>query len=87
MVIDVAVMFALGAAFSYAVADMAMRYGIQHTTPFVGSTIGRTFSVTTLGVLILLSGATFPAWARIIFGCSWPGCSIRGFSPFVSCSG
>lgn len=62
MVIDAAVMFALGAAFSYAVADMAMRYGVQHTTPFVGSTIGRTFSVTTLGVLVLLSGATFPAW-------------------------
>ena len=40
MIIDAAVMFALGAAFSYACADMAMRYGLLHTTPFVGSTIG-----------------------------------------------
>jgi uncharacterized membrane protein len=62
LVIDVAVLFALGAAFSYAVADMGMRYGLQHTTPFVGSAIGRTFSVTTLAALVLLSGATFPAW-------------------------
>ncbi len=60
MLIDAAMLFALGAAFSYACADMSLRYGLLHTTPFVGSTVGRTFSVLILATAVLISGATFP---------------------------
>ncbi len=60
MVIDTAVMYALGAAFAYACADMTARYGLQHTTPFIGSTIGRVCSVLFLGAIVLISGAAFP---------------------------
>lgn len=52
----------MGAAISYACADMAMRSGLQHTSPFVGSTIGRTVGVSTLFILILLSGSRFPSF-------------------------
>ncbi|MFP6890467.1 MAG: EamA family transporter, partial [Nitrospinota bacterium] len=62
MVIDAAALFALGAAVSYAFADMALRYGLQHTTPIIGSTIGRVFSVSTLAALIWITGAQFPPW-------------------------
>ncbi|MFP6870401.1 MAG: DMT family transporter [Nitrospinota bacterium] len=62
MVIDAAALFALGAAVSYAFADMAVRYGLQHTTPIIGSTIGRVFSVSTLAALIWITGAQFPPW-------------------------
>mgnify|MGYP001220890012 FL=1 len=60
MMIDVAVLLALGAAFSYACADMTARYGLLHTTPFVGSTIGRVCSVLFLGAIVLITGAIFP---------------------------
>ena len=54
MMIDAAVLLALGAAFSYACADMTARYGLLHTTPFVGSTIGRVCSVLFLGAIVLI---------------------------------
>jgi len=60
LIIDAALFFAIGAAFLYAVADIAMRSGLQHVHPFVGSTIGRIAGVVTLFTLILLSGIGFP---------------------------
>lgn len=60
MVLDAALLFAMGAALSYACADMAMRSALQHTNPFVGSTIGRCVGVVALSALIWLLGIRFP---------------------------
>ena len=60
MIIDAAVLFALGAALSFACADMGMRAGLQHTDPFVGSMMSRFVGIWTLLALIGLSGAHFP---------------------------
>jgi drug/metabolite transporter (DMT)-like permease len=60
LIFDAALLFAMGAAFSFACADMAMRSGLQHTNPFVGSTISRSAGVSALLILILLSGVRFP---------------------------
>ena len=62
LIFDAAVLFAMGAAFSFACADMGMRSGLQHTNPFVGSTIARSVGVLTLLALILLSGVRFPPY-------------------------
>jgi drug/metabolite transporter (DMT)-like permease len=59
---DAAFLFAMGAAFSFACADMGMRSGLQHTNPFVGSVISRFVGVLTLLTLIGLSGARFPPY-------------------------
>lgn len=50
----------MGAALSYACADMTMRTGLQHTDPFIGSTIGRFVGVSALALLIWVSGFRFP---------------------------
>ena len=63
-VLDAAFLFAMGAAFSYACADMGMRSGLQHTNPFVGATMSRLVGVVTFFALILLSGARFPAYGE-----------------------
>lgn len=60
MILDAALLFAFGAALSYAVADMGARYGVQHTSPFVGVTFSRIVSLTVLLLGILISGAKFP---------------------------
>lgn len=60
MIIDTALMFALGAAFSYAVADMGARYGVIHAHPFVGSTFSRIVSLTALMIFVFIMGAEFP---------------------------
>ncbi len=41
-----------------------MRSGLQHTNPFVGSTISRSVGVLTLLALILLSGVRFPPYGE-----------------------
>jgi drug/metabolite transporter (DMT)-like permease len=64
LIFDAAFLFAMGAAFSYACADMGMRAGLQHTDPFVGSMISRFVGVLTLLALILLSGARFPPYGE-----------------------
>lgn len=64
MIFDAAFLFAMGAAFSFACADMGMRSGLQHTNPFVGSTMSRFVGVLTLLTLILLSGVHFPAYGE-----------------------
>ncbi len=53
-------MFALAAALAYAFADMGARYGVQHTHPFIGSTISRVVSLSSLLALALIMGAKFP---------------------------
>jgi len=54
----------MGAAFSFACADMGMRWGLQHTNPFVGATMSRFVGVLTLLALILLSGVRFPPYGE-----------------------
>ncbi len=53
-------MFAFGAALAYAFADMGARYGVQHAHPFVGSTISRIVSLSSLCALLFMMGAKFP---------------------------
>ncbi|OGL60079.1 MAG: hypothetical protein A3J27_00445 [Candidatus Tectomicrobia bacterium RIFCSPLOWO2_12_FULL_69_37] len=60
MILDAALLFAFGAALSYAVADMAARYGVQHTSPFIAVTFSRVVSLTVLLLIALASGAKFP---------------------------
>jgi len=60
LIFDTAFLFAMGAAFSFACADMGMRSGLQHTDPFVGATISRLVGALTLLVVILFAGARFP---------------------------
>ena len=60
MIFDAAFLFAMGTALLNACADMGMRSGLQHTNPFVGSTISRCVSVLSLLALILLSDVQFP---------------------------
>ncbi len=64
MIFDAALLFAMGAAFSFACADMGMRAGLQHTNPFVGATISRFVGVLTLLALIVLSGVRFPPYGE-----------------------
>lgn len=54
----------MGAAFSFACADMGMRWGLQHTNPFVGATMSRFVGVLTLLALIVLSGVRFPPYGE-----------------------
>ena len=61
---DAAFLFAMGAAFSFACADMGMRSGLQHTNPFVGATMSRFVGVWALLALIWLSGARFPPYGE-----------------------
>jgi len=60
MVFDSAVLFALGAAISYAFADMAARYGLQNTHPLVGTTLLRVTSFVFLAAIALAAGVFFP---------------------------
>ncbi|MBI3127366.1 MAG: DMT family transporter [Candidatus Tectomicrobia bacterium] len=60
MIFDAALLFALGAALSYAVADMGARYSVQHTSPFIAVTFSRAVSLVVLGAIALASGAAVP---------------------------
>ncbi len=60
MTLDSAVIFSLGAAFSYALADMGARYGLQHTRAMIGATLSRSASLFFLAAIALLAGAEFP---------------------------
>ncbi|KPK55117.1 MAG: hypothetical protein AMJ63_00670 [Myxococcales bacterium SG8_38_1] len=64
LIFDAAFLFAMGAAFSFACADMGMRAGLLHTNPFVGATMSRFVGVLTLLALIVLSGAHFPPYGE-----------------------
>ena len=54
----------MGAALSFACADMGMRWGLQHTNPFVGATMSRLVGVLTLLAFIGLSGIGFPPYGE-----------------------
>ncbi len=60
MIFDDALTFALAAALAYAFADIGARYGVQHAHPFIGSTISRVVSLSSLSALALIMGAEFP---------------------------
>ena len=60
MILDTALLFALGAALSYAFADIIARFGLQRVNPLVGSMIALVSSLLFFGSLILLTGVKFP---------------------------
>jgi uncharacterized membrane protein len=60
LIFDAALLFAFGAALSYAIADMAARYGAQHTSPFIAVTFSRVVSLMVLLLIALASGAKVP---------------------------
>jgi drug/metabolite transporter (DMT)-like permease len=64
LILDTAFLFAMGAAFSFACADMGMRSGLQHTDPFVGATISRLVGALTLLGLVLIAGVRFPPYGE-----------------------
>ncbi|MCC7483656.1 MAG: DMT family transporter [Burkholderiales bacterium] len=64
LALDAAFLLAMGAAFSFACADMGMRSGLQHTNPFVGATITRSTGVVALLALVWMAGARFPSWGE-----------------------
>lgn len=78
MILDTALMFAFGAALAYAFADMAARYGVLHAHPFIGSSISRLVSVSSLFLIAIASNAQFPplgwhyVWVAAGGGCT-PG--------------
>ena len=64
LLVDSAFLFALATAFAWAFADFGMRYGVQHTNPFVGSMMWPFVAVLTLLALILLLGVQFPPFGE-----------------------
>jgi uncharacterized membrane protein len=67
LILDTAFLFAMGAAFSFACADMGMRSGLQHTDPFVGATISRLVGALTLLGLVLIAGVRFPPIGAVLW--------------------
>lgn len=64
LLLDAAFFFAIGAAFAFAFADFGMRYGLQHTDPFVGSMMWPFAAVTTLLAVIVVLGVRFPPFGE-----------------------
>ncbi|MCC7485937.1 MAG: DMT family transporter [Burkholderiales bacterium] len=64
LILDTAFFFAMGAALSYAVADIGLRFGMLHTNPFVGATITPFFGILTLAALMAATGARFPPFGE-----------------------
>ena len=64
LLVDAAFLFAIGTAFAFAFADFGMRYGLQHTNPFVGSMMWPFAAVMTVLALILLLGVGFPPFGE-----------------------
>ena len=62
MLIDVALMFALGASLAYAFADVTARFGLHRADPVVGAMMALTASVVLFTLAIAASGAEFPAF-------------------------
>ncbi len=60
MIFDAAFFFTVGAAFAFSFADMALRSGLDHASPFVGAMIMQFMAVSTLIALILVTDAAFP---------------------------
>ena len=60
MLIDVALLFALGTSLAYAFADVTARFGLQRADPAVGAMMALASSVTMFTVVIPAAGAEFP---------------------------
>ncbi len=60
LIVDLAFLFALSASFSYALCDMAIRSGLQHTNAFIGSTIVLSSTLFILIGFIIFSQSSFP---------------------------
>lgn len=64
LILDAAFFFALATAVLFALADLGMRYGLQHTNPFVGSMMWPFAAVMTLLGVIVLLGVRFPPYGE-----------------------
>jgi drug/metabolite transporter (DMT)-like permease len=64
LILDAAALFALATAVFFALADLGMRYGLQHTNPFVGSMMWPFVAVITLLAVILPLGVAFPPYGE-----------------------
>ena len=67
MLIDAALLFALGTAIAYAFADVTARFGLQRADPLVGATMALTSSVMLFLLVVLATGARFPAFGPHYF--------------------
>ncbi len=61
LIVDLAFLFALCASFSYALCDMAIRSGLQHTNAFIGSTIVLASTLFILIGFVVFSQPSFPS--------------------------
>lgn len=64
LIFDTASLFALATAVLFALADLGMRYGLQHTSPFVGSMMWPFAAVMTLLAAIVILGVRFPPYGE-----------------------
>jgi drug/metabolite transporter (DMT)-like permease len=64
LILDDAALFALATAVLFALADLGMRYGLQHTNPFVGSMMWPFAAVVTLFAVMALLGVSFPPFGE-----------------------
>ncbi len=62
MLIDAALLFALGASLAYAFADVTARFGLHRADPLVGAMMALTASVVLFLAIIPATGAEFPAF-------------------------
>ena len=62
MLIDAALLFALGTSLAYAFADVTARFGLQRADPAVGAMMALAASVTMFTLVIPATGAEFPAF-------------------------
>ena len=62
MLIDAALLFALGASLAYAFADVTARFGLHRADPVVGAMMALTASVVMFLVIVPATGAEFPAF-------------------------
>lgn len=62
MLIDAALLFALGTALAYAFADVTARFGLQRADPVVGAMMALVASVVLFLIVILVAGVRFPAF-------------------------
>ncbi|MDA1000362.1 MAG: EamA family transporter [bacterium] len=62
MELDQTTLLALASALAYSVADMSIRYGIQHTNAYVGTSISHGTQLVFNLIMIPILGHSFPDW-------------------------
>ncbi|MDA1000808.1 MAG: EamA family transporter [bacterium] len=67
MSLDIAILFALGAAVSYACADMFARVGVERCDEFVGSMIALTGQMAMFIILVVAADVRFPPFGAHYF--------------------